>query len=156
MATAAGMSWAQLDEGIKSNRATAHPVALSSAVAPTNGTDMIIPSRPSEAASKALLSDWTRVLDSINEASARAEEREKRLAAQAATHHNTLNALRAELQQTRKEAQAAAMRAQVQITEAEERARSAKERARAAEARAEHAENWLARIAGAVETLLLP
>ncbi|WP_289016274.1 hypothetical protein [uncultured Methylobacterium sp.] len=155
MAKTTDLSWAQLDEEIKSNKGATPLVVRDGRAVPDSGADTVIPLRQNEVASKTLLSDWTRVLDGINEASARAEEREKRLAAQASAHHQTLSDLRAELRQAREEVRVAAVRAQAQLAEAEERMRVSKERARAAEARAEHAETWLARIADAVGTLLI-
>ena len=155
MAKTTGLSWTQLDAEIKSSKTIMPLVVHDSRALQESGAESVVALRQSDVAAKSVLSDWTRVLDSINEASARAEEREKRLAAQAAVHHHALSDLRAELHQAREEARIAAARAQTQLSEAEERVRTSKERARAAEARAEHAETWLTRIADAVGTLLV-
>lgn len=155
MAKTTGLSWAQLDEEIQANKAVTPLMMRDHRAAQPGSVDAVVPLRPGEAGSTTLLADWTRVLDSINEAGARAEEREKRLAAQASAHHQALGDLRTELNQAREEARLAASRAQAQLAEAEERVRASRERARVAEARAEHAETWLARIADAVGTLLV-
>lgn len=149
MAAAAGMSWASLDNQIRAAKAPSAPSALPSVVAPLKQS----PTNPvgatnAEERSKALLSDWTRVLDTINEAGTQAQDRERRLAAQASAHERQVSELRAEINQLRDQARVNEARTQALLSAAEHRAKNAEERA-------EHAEAWLARIGSAVETILL-
>ncbi|MDQ0521328.1 hypothetical protein [Methylobacterium gregans] len=119
------------------------------------GTITAIGATSAEERSKTLLTDWTRVLDAINEAGSQAQDRERRLAAQASSHDRQVNELRAEISQLRDQARASEARTEALLSAAEHRVRAAEERVQAAQQRAEQAEAWLVRIGSAVDAVLL-
>lgn len=147
MASGTVVSWASLDDQIRAGRTPSAPPAPSVVAPVRQSTTPAIGATSAEERSKALLTDWTRVLDAINEAGTQAQDREKRLAAQASAHDRQVSELRAEISQLRDQARASEVRTQALISAAEHRARTAEERA-------EHAEAWLARIGNAVEAIL--
>ncbi len=156
MASATVVSWTSLDEQIRAGRASsALPGDPNAAASVPRSAITAAGAAKAEERSKALLTDWTRVLDAINEAGSQAQDRERRLAAQASSHDRQVNELRAEISQLRDQARANEARTEALLAAAEHRVKAAEERVQTAQQRAEQAEAWLVRIGSAVDTILL-
>lgn len=168
--------WAKLDEKLAAS--AAHPTRQSAAVhAAAEVIPLAADERPAPTGRPlAGVSDWTGILDIINEAGERAKDQEIRLQEQAVGFQGTIQELRGEVQAIQQqvhvsEARAQAIRAEAEAqmreilaraetrvqeiqARAEARVNHAEDRARAAEQRATAAEGWLKRIEEAAKSQL--